>query len=103
MPRHNARPQERDAEAGFSPSVKLPRCCKFLCLGFMDECASGLESSCQHIGLGNIGASERKRYWHGSSVSAEFIMLLDSEATLIADTEQAKRAIEGGTMVRRRF
>lgn len=30
-------------------------------------------------------------------------MLLDIKATLIADTEQAKRAIEGGTMVRRRF
>ncbi len=30
-------------------------------------------------------------------------MLLDSKVTLIADTEQAKRAIEGGTMVRRRF
>ncbi len=30
-------------------------------------------------------------------------MLLDSRATLIADTGQAKRAIEGGTMVRRRY
>jgi hypothetical protein len=30
-------------------------------------------------------------------------MLLDSKATLVDDTEQAKRAIEGGTMVRRRF
>ena len=30
-------------------------------------------------------------------------MPLDIKATLIADTEQAKRAIEGGTMVRRRF
>ncbi|MGC1615539.1 MAG: hypothetical protein WA736_12700, partial [Candidatus Acidiferrum sp.] len=30
-------------------------------------------------------------------------MLLDSSATLITDAEQAKRAIEGGTMVRRRF
>jgi integrase len=30
-------------------------------------------------------------------------MLLDSDATLIVDTEQARRAIEGGTMVRRRF
>jgi integrase len=33
----------------------------------------------------------------------EASMLLDSRATLIADTEQAKRAIEGGTMVRRRY
>jgi integrase-like protein len=30
-------------------------------------------------------------------------MLLDSSATLITDAEQAKRAIKGGTMVRRRF
>jgi len=30
-------------------------------------------------------------------------MPLDIKATLIADSEQAKRAIEGGTMVRRRF
>jgi integrase len=30
-------------------------------------------------------------------------MLLDSGATLIDDAEQAKRAIKGGTMVRRRF
>jgi len=30
-------------------------------------------------------------------------MLIDTGATLINDTERAKRAIEGGTMVRRRF
>ena len=29
--------------------------------------------------------------------------MLDIEATLVADTEQAKRTIEGGTMARRRF
>jgi hypothetical protein len=60
-------------------------------------------TDCRATGLGNIGVSARTKYWHGSNVSAEMSMLLDSKATLVADTEQAKRAIEGGTMVRRRF
>jgi integrase len=45
----------------------------------------------------------KAKYVHGLNVSMEASMLLDSRATLIADTEQAKRAIEGGTMVRRRY
>jgi hypothetical protein len=60
-------------------------------------------SNCRDIELGSTGVSAKTRYGHGSNVSAEASRLLDIEATLVADTEQAKRTIEGGTMVRRRF
>jgi integrase len=39
----------------------------------------------------------------GKKASGEVSVLLDVDATLVADAEQAKRAIQGGTMVRRRF
>src|SRR5260370_27746571 len=69
----------------------------------MNVCGNDPRSGCRATDWGNTGASAKTRYLRGSSASVEVSMSLDSGATLIADAEQAKRAIEGGTMVRRRF
>src|SRR5260370_37342551 len=68
----------------------------------MNVCGNDPRSGCRATDWGNTGASAKTRYLRGSSASVEVSMSLDSGATLIADAEQAKRAIEGGTMVRRR-
>src|SRR6266849_8264584 len=69
----------------------------------MDACANDPHNDYRLTVSGSTGVSARAKYLHGLSVSMEGSMPLDIKATLIADTEQAKRAIEGGTMVRRRF
>lgn len=92
MPRHNARPQERETEASFSRSVKLPRCCEFQCPGSMDECANGLRSGCQDIGLANTGDSANRKYWSGSGVTVTARMRLDVRVTLGSDIGKGRRA-----------
>src|SRR5260370_36859508 len=69
----------------------------------MNVCGNDPRSGCRATDWGNTGASAKTRYLRGSSARVEVSMSLDSGATLIADAEQAKRAIEGGTIVRRRF
>src|ERR1700674_1078938 len=58
----------------------------------MDACANGLGTDCLATGLGNIGVSVRTKYWHGSNVSAEISMLLDTRATLGNDIGKGGRA-----------
>jgi hypothetical protein len=102
-PQHAATGGDRGGESHLLTVHEVARLLQVPVPGSMDECENGLGSDCRATGLGSIGVSARTKYWHGSNVSAEVNMLLDSSATLITDAEQAKRAIEGGTMVRRRF
>ncbi len=70
----------------------------------MDACANDPWSEYQVTGLESTGASVRTKCWRGSNVSKEVGTLLDSRGKLIADAEQARRAVYGGQkMARRRF
>jgi integrase len=69
----------------------------------MDERANDPWNEYQDTGLESTGASVKTKYWRGSSPNGKTRMLLDMRTTLKGDTEQAGRAIHGGTMARRGF
>src|SRR5260370_10995884 len=75
----------------------------FMCLGSVDARESDTWSEYHGTGLENTGVSGRTKCWRGSSPNGATRMLLDMRTTLRGETEQAGRAIHGGTMARRGF
>ena len=69
----------------------------------MDARESDPWSEYHVTGLESTGVSGRPKCWRGSSANGATRMLLDMRTTLKGDTEQAGRAIHGGTMARRGF